>query len=315
MFGMEGMMKKKIHVIIVLSLLCMILGAHCAHAGWVKNGSRMEFIDSSGVKRSSVYYAKKKLGFVQIGTNYYAYSASGKRIKGWVKIGSDRYYFKKSNGRQIRGRAAKIKKKYYFFDADGKALRSTWHMGYYYGRSGARLVNSTKVFNGVTYSFDAAGNATGKTQSGTSVDAGYVSDPQVTDEVLLSAIIYTEAGNQPYYGQLAVGLVITNRMRSAMAPNTLREVLYQTEQFQPARSGILTTVLRNQNMITASCKKAAKEVLRMYKKNRYKINVNGKKVSMKGYLFFMTPAAFQRLGIKSAAIQLQGHMFFKQWVR
>lgn len=307
-------MKKKIRLLIGMCVLCMLLSAQCALAGWVRNGSGMAFVDASGVSRAGTYYAKQKLGFVRIGSDVYAYSAAGKRLKGWVKIGADRYYFKKSNGRQIRGRAAKIKKKYYYFNANGQALRSTWHLGYYYGQSGARLVNQVKSFQNVTYRFDHNGSATGRTAAGVSVDAGYVSDPQVADEVLLSAIIYTEAGNQPYYGQLAVGLVITNRMRSPLAPSTLREVLYQTDQFQPARNGILTNVLRNQYMITDSCKKAAKEVLRMYSKNRYKIKVNGKKVNMKGYLFFMTPGAFQRLGIKSPALQLQGHMFFKQWV-
>ena len=50
---------------------------------------------------------------------------------------------------------------------------------------------------------------------------------------LLAAIIYCEAGNQPYIGQVAVGNVVMNRVKSAVFPNTILEVIYQKRQFSP----------------------------------------------------------------------------------
>ena len=58
---------------------------------------------------------------------------------------------------------------------------------------------------------------------------------------LLAALIYCEAGNQPYEGQVAVGAVVMNRVRSGSYPNTISEVIYQSGQFGPAmtRGGLI----------------------------------------------------------------------------
>ena len=47
------------------------------------------------------------------------------------------------------------------------------------------------------------------------------------DQKLLASIIFCEAGNQPYEGQVAVGAVIMNRVRSGVYPNSISEVIYQ----------------------------------------------------------------------------------------
>ena len=60
---------------------------------------------------------------------------------------------------------------------------------------------------------------------------------------LLASIIFCEAGNQPYEGQVAVGAVIMNRVRSSAYPNSISEVIYQSGQFGPAMSGWLDSVL------------------------------------------------------------------------
>ena len=58
------------------------------------------------------------------------------------------------------------------------------------------------------------------------------------DEVrLLGALIYCEAGNQPYDGMLAVGAVVMNRVRSGAYPNTIHSVIYASGQFTPAMTG------------------------------------------------------------------------------
>ena len=108
-------------------------------------------------------------------------------------------------------------------------------------------------------------------------------------------------------------MVITNRMRSASFPSKLKEVVYQTSQFSPTFVGALTRALKNQSLITASCKKAASEVKSKYKSNNYKIQVNGKTLNLKNYLFFMTKPAYQRLNLSVAYNQLGDHVFFKTW--
>lgn len=63
------------------------------------------------------------------------------------------------------------------------------------------------------------------------------------DRDLLACLIYCEAGNQPYEGQVAVGAVVINRMRSAAYPGTMVGVIYQNKQFSPVASGRLATRL------------------------------------------------------------------------
>lgn len=63
------------------------------------------------------------------------------------------------------------------------------------------------------------------------------------DQALLASIIFCEAGNQPYEGQVAVGAVIMNRVRSGVYPNSISEVIYQPGQFGPAMTGWLDSIL------------------------------------------------------------------------
>lgn len=80
------------------------------------------------------------------------------------------------------------------------------------------------------------------------------------DRDLLACLIYCEAGGEPYEGQVAVGAVVINRMRSAAYPNTMVGVIYQNRQFSPVASGRLATRLSlgaNQ-----SCYSAADEAMK-----------------------------------------------------
>ena len=81
----------------------------------------------------------------------------------------------------------------------------------------------------------------------------------VSDRELLACLIYCEAGNQPYVGQVAVGSVVINRMRGAAFPNTVVGVIYQKGQFSPAGSGRLAT--RLSLGATPSCYQAADEAM------------------------------------------------------
>ena len=69
-----------------------------------------------------------------------------------------------------------------------------------------------------------------------------VAQLQEADKELLASIIFCEAGNQPYEGQVAVGAVIMNRVKSAVYPNSISEVVYQSGQFGQAMTGWLDSV-------------------------------------------------------------------------
>ncbi len=92
-----------------------------------------------------------------------------------------------------------------------------------------------------------------------SANAAVVSNSE-SDLSLLEALIYCEAGGESYDGQLAVGCVVMNRVRSSAFPNTVSGVIYQSNQFSPVASGRLATVLAN-NLTTDSCRQAAASVL------------------------------------------------------
>lgn len=56
----------------------------------------------------------------------------------------------------------------------------------------------------------------------------------VDDVTLLAALIQCEAGNECYEGQLAVGAVVMNRVRSGRYAGSIYGVIYQAGQFPPA---------------------------------------------------------------------------------
>lgn len=79
-------------------------------------------------------------------------------------------------------------------------------------------------------------------------------------EKLLASIIFCEAGNQSFTGQVAVGAVVLNRMANEAYPDTMEEVIYQPEQFCPAGSGWLDRV-RSTDGYTESAMQAAEAAL------------------------------------------------------
>ncbi len=117
---------------------------------------------------------------------------------------------------------------------------------------------------------------------------------------LMSAIIYSEAGNQSYAGKKAVGIVVMNRVRSNQFPNTIAGVIYQPGQFSPARNGALSRALAlydSGNMDKQSIK-AAKAVLNG---DTY-VSLNSSAVNMNNYLFFSGY-------VKGCRLQIGAHQF------
>lgn len=110
------------------------------------------------------------------------------------------------------------------------------------------------------------------------------------DRYLLANLIYCEAGNQPYEGQVAVGAVVINRVLSSVYPNTVSSVIYQYKQFAPVLDGHLSLALAA-NKATASCYKAADEAMAGF-------------TNVGRCVYFRTPIE----GL--TGIQIGGHIFY-----
>lgn len=325
-----------------------------AFARWTQgeDGSWV-YTAKNGRVRQGVYFPQLELGIAKVGRRWYCYDQNSRKVTGLVKNGEDWYFFDKK-GRMAAGERVRINRAYYYFGADGKRVRSAWVGRRFYKGNGKQVFNrfvgpryvdrkgkyvkGLQTIGGVTYYFDpdSGFKVTGKTlkignryytfdaqgaagltsENGVRVESSYATDPKVSDEDLLAAIIYCEAGNQPYDGQLAVGIVITNRVRSPLFPNTIREVVYAADQFQPCRNSTLNKALTGEWKVTESCRKAAHEVLVKFTGNNYRItNAAGKSVSLKNYLFFMTKGAYRRLGLTSKKKVIWDHVFFREWRR
>lgn len=66
--------------------------------------------------------------------------------------------------------------------------------------------------------------------------------PKVYDEedlYWLSRAIYSESGNQPMQGRIAVGTVILNRVADPTFPNSIQEVIFAPGQFSPVANGTI----------------------------------------------------------------------------
>lgn len=104
---------------------------------------------------------------------------------------------------------------------------------------------------------EAAAKAAQTTETSTvqnaSVSASY------DDVTLLAALIQCEAGSEPYEGQLAVGAVVMNRLRSGAYPSSISGVIYQSGQFPPAGQGMVASIAANGPK--GSCVQAAQQAL------------------------------------------------------
>ncbi|MFJ7830308.1 cell wall hydrolase [Peribacillus sp. NPDC097197] len=58
-----------------------------------------------------------------------------------------------------------------------------------------------------------------------------------TDKELLARLVHAEAKGEPYRGKVEVAGVVLNRLDSDEFPETVREVIYQKNQFSPVDDG------------------------------------------------------------------------------
>lgn len=121
---------------------------------------------------------------------------------------------------------------------------------------------------------------------------------------LMASIINCEAGGESFQGQVAVGIVVMNRVKSKEFPSTIKKVIYQKGQFSPVRNGMLRKKLnqydagKTHDAQWKSCIKAAKKALN----GERTIKVKGKTKSMKGVRFFS-------VSLSGAKFRLGGHRF------
>ena len=116
--------------------------------------------------------------------------------------------------------------------------------GYYSGGIdgiyGSKTVEAVKYFqrkNGLTVD-GIAGTATLKAM-GIYNSSSSTTTSNSSNVNLLAKLIYGEARGEPYVGQVAVGAVVMNRVRSSSFPNTISGVIYQRGAFDVVSEGNL----------------------------------------------------------------------------
>lgn len=110
-----------------------------------------------------------------------------------------------------------------------------------FGEGTARAVKKFQSKNGLTpdgivgkATYAALGmNASVNVLQGSANNSAYTS----SDLYLLAKCIYAEARGESYTGQVAVGAVILNRVRSSSFPNTISGVIYQKGAFTAVDDG------------------------------------------------------------------------------
>lgn len=147
-------------------------------------------------------------------------------------------------------------------DTVKKMQQKLKNWGYYSGAVdgifGAKTTAAVKLFqkrNGLVVD-GIAGNKTlaamGISTSSSTNPTGSYSDSDVT---LLARLIYGEARGESYVGQVAVGAVVMNRIRSSSFPNTMSGVIYQKYAFTAVADGQINLTPN------ATAKKAAQDAM------------------------------------------------------
>ena len=94
--------------------------------------------------------------------------------------------------------------------------------------------------------------ALGMNTTGSSTGSSSYTD---ADVMLLARLIYGEARGESYVGQVAVGAVVLNRIKSASFPNTMAGVIYQKYAFTAVDDGQINLTPN------ATAKKAAQDAM------------------------------------------------------
>lgn len=118
--------------------------------------------------------------------------------------------------------------------------------GYYTGSVdgvyGAKTVSAVKYFqrknnltaDGICGDKTLAKMGISSGASNSNISSGSYSDSDIN---LLARLIYGEARGESYVGQVAVGAVVLNRIKSSSFPNTMSGVIYQSYAFTAVNDG------------------------------------------------------------------------------
>ena len=127
-----------------------------------------------------------------------------------------------------------------------KLKRWGYYTGGVDGIYGSLTVSAVKKFqqkNGLTVD-GIAGTKTLAAMGITSSSSSSGSSTNNSSNVnLLARAIYGEARGEPYTGQVAVGAVIMNRVKSSKFPNTIAGVIYQSGAFDAVSDGQINAAI------------------------------------------------------------------------
>lgn len=111
------------------------------------------------------------------------------------------------------------------------------NFGYYDGEVDGFYDDETKTAI-LEFQKDKGINQTGVVDASTALALELEAAIQTVDDIyLLAKIIHAEARGEPYIGQVAVGAVVLNRVKSDKFPATIREVIYQPFAFTAVDDG------------------------------------------------------------------------------
>ena len=154
-----------------------------------------------------------------------------------------------SRGEEVRQIQTKLKRwGYYSGNVDGIYGSQTQEAVRYFQRknnlkvdgiAGPETLKAMGIFN--------SSNSSNSSSSSSSSNSNNLN--------LLARIIYGEARGEPYTGQVAVGAVVMNRVKSSSFPNSISGVIYQSGAFDAVRDGQINLTP------DATAKKAAQDAL------------------------------------------------------
>ncbi len=87
----------------------------------------------------------------------------------------------------------------------------------------------------------------------------------ISDVQLLARAINGEARGEPYEGQVAVGAVILNRVKSSSFPNTIAGVIYEPGAFTAVSDGQINVPIQESSTVV----KAARDALNGWDPTRW----------------------------------------------
>lgn len=280
-------------------------------------------------------------------------------VRGWLTVSGNKYYMDPSTGVRQSGAMTIDGNSYYFNPKSSDAMLRGWRTSgskrYYYNRNGVMQKNTTLTIDGVRWTFDkygvgqkakdqyvVEGNRVKVVENGRNyylqkefIQHPGVADGTLSDEELLAALVYCEAGDQGSVGMEAVALTIYNRTVSndTYYPDSLRYVIYQQSQYSPVfvkrnssdpGSALYMRLKNPHGEGYTQCMQAvqrAKKTMLAYKSNKTARKVSGFPTNGKkdfDYLFFMTKGAFNSLGLnwsQCGAVTYKDHVFFSKWVQ